>query len=118
MVGGFTPPGGSRIGFGALLIGFYDGGELRYAGKVGTGYNEAMLRKLSGTLAALERDRSPFADPVPERHARWVEPELVAEVAFADWTGDGRLRHPRFTGLREDKPASEVIRERRGDPIA
>ncbi|MFD2418240.1 non-homologous end-joining DNA ligase [Amycolatopsis pigmentata] len=112
VVGGFTPPGGSRIGFGALLIGYHDGTGLRYAGKVGTGYNDATLRELSARLAGMTRSRSPFTDPVPDRQARWVDPELVVQVAFSDWTGDGRLRHPRFTGVREDKPAREVIRER------
>ena len=111
VVGGFTPPGGSRIGFGALLLGYYEDGRLRYAGKVGTGYNEATLRKLTARLTATQRPRSPFADPVPERHAQWVEPELVVRVTFSDWTSDGRLRHPRFTGVREDKAATEVTRE-------
>jgi|SRR6187399_336079 len=113
VVGGFTPPGGSRIGFGALLIGYYDRNGLRYAGKVGTGYNDATLRELSRTLNGLARGGSPFADPVPERHAHWVEPRLVVQVAFSDWTSDGKLRHPRFTGLREDKAPGEVVREHR-----
>jgi bifunctional non-homologous end joining protein LigD len=95
-----------------LLIGYYQDGKLRYAGKVGTGYNDALLHELSATLTSMERDSSPFAAPVPERHARWVEPELVAEIAFSDWTTDGRLRHPRFKGLREDKQPAEVVRER------
>jgi DNA ligase D-like protein (predicted ligase) len=111
VIGGFTPPGGSRIGFGALLIGYYQDGKLRYAGKVGTGYNYALLRELSATLTSMEQGTSPFADQMPERHARWVEPGLVAEIAFSDWTNDGRLRHPRFKGLREDKRPAEVVRE-------
>jgi bifunctional non-homologous end joining protein LigD len=113
VVGGYTRPGGSRTGFGALLLGYYERGNLRYAGKVGTGYNERTLRELTEVLTELRRDRSPFADPVPERGARWVEPKLVVQVRFSEWTSDGRLRHPRFTGLREDKQAIEVIREQR-----
>jgi bifunctional non-homologous end joining protein LigD len=79
---------------------------------VGTGYDLGTLRALRQSLAELEQDRSPFADPPRERGVHWVRPELVAEVAFSEWTGDGRLRHPRFVGLRTDKPASEVVRER------
>jgi DNA ligase D-like protein (predicted ligase) len=111
VVGGFTEPRGSRIGFGALLVGYYDDGRLRYAGKVGTGYSEATLRKLSAALGELERGRSPFSEPVPERGPRWVEPTLVVAVRFSEWTNDGKLRHPRFVGVREDKPAREVVRE-------
>ncbi len=112
VVGGFTDPQGSRVGFGALLVGYYEDGELRYAGKVGTGYNAAFLRHLAERLRALEQDESPFAGPVPVRKgAHWVGPELVAQVGFAEWTRDGRLRHPRFLGLREDKSPREVVRE-------
>jgi len=111
VVGGYTLPGGSRSGFGALLVGYYDRGKLRYAGKVGTGYNEAALRELSATMGEIRRDRSPFAEPIPERGARWVEPKLVVQVTFSEWTSDGRLRHPRYTGLREDKLAADVVRE-------
>ena len=111
VVGGYTLPGGSRHGFGALLVGYYDQGKLRYAGKVGTGYNEATLRELSGTLRELGREQSPFAAAIPERGPRWVEPKLVVQVGFSEWTSDGKLRHPRFTGVRDDKPAIEVVRE-------
>lgn len=111
VVGGFTRPGGSRSGFGALLVGYYDHGTLRYAGKVGTGYSEATLRELTGRLGALERHSCPFGEPVPERNPRWVEPRVVVAVRFSEWTGDGKLRHPRFTGLRDDKAAREVFRE-------
>ncbi|KAA9149335.1 ATP-dependent DNA ligase [Amycolatopsis acidicola] len=113
VVGGYTAPGGSRSGFGALLVGYYEQGKLRYAGKVGTGYTEAVLRELSGTLGELGRGRSPFADRVAERGPSWVEPRLVVQVRFSEWTTDGRLRHPRFVGLRDDKAAEEVVREQR-----
>lgn len=112
VIGGFTAPQGSRIGFGALLLGYHEKGRLRYAGKVGTGFDHKLLTSLHAELARLETDGSPFADPVREPGARWVRPELVAQIGFSEWTRDGRLRHPRFTGLREDKKPSDVIRER------
>jgi bifunctional non-homologous end joining protein LigD len=112
VIGGFTAPKGSREDFGALLVGHFEDGELRYAGKVGTGFDRATLRDLAARLAPLVRDSSPFAD-APRFHAvTWVEPELVAQVAFTEWTRDGRLRHPRYVGLRTDKPARDVVRER------
>jgi bifunctional non-homologous end joining protein LigD len=113
VIGGFTAPKGSRTEFGALLVGHYEDGDLRYAGKVGTGFGRATLADLGRRMRALEQDVPPFADvhPVP-RGTRWVRPELVAQVAFGEWTRDGRLRHPRFLGLRDDKPAREVVRER------
>src|SRR5919106_775947 len=111
VIGGFTAPRGSRTDLGALLLGYYDDGRLRYAGKVGTGFTQATLRDLAGRLAPLGQDASPFADEVRERNVTWARPELVAQVGFAEWTRDGRLRHPRFLGLREDKAASEVVRE-------
>jgi bifunctional non-homologous end joining protein LigD len=111
VIGGYTAPRGSRTDFGALLLGYYDDGELRYAGKVGTGFTRETLRDLAAKLAPLKRDRSPFADEVRERTATWVEPELVAQVGFSEWTRDHRLRHPRFLGLRDDKAAREVVRE-------
>jgi DNA ligase D-like protein (predicted ligase) len=111
VIGGFTAPRGSRTDLGALLLGYYEGGRLRYAGKVGTGFNRAELARLAGLLEPLCRDDSPFADQVRERNVTWVQPKLVAEVGFSEWTRDGRLRHPRYLGLREDKAASEVVRE-------
>jgi bifunctional non-homologous end joining protein LigD len=111
VVGGYTAPRGSRTDLGALLLGYYADGALRYAGKVGTGFTRATLRELAGKLAPLRRDASPFADDVRERGATWVEPRLVAQVGFSEWTRDGRLRHPRFLGLRDDKAANEVVRE-------
>jgi DNA ligase D-like protein (predicted ligase) len=111
VIGGYTAPRGSRTDLGALLLGYYRDGGLRYAGKVGTGFTQATLRDLAGKLAPLRRDTSPFADRVRERSATWVEPQLVAQVGFSEWTRDGRLRHPRFLGLREDKAARNVVRE-------
>jgi DNA ligase D-like protein (predicted ligase) len=112
VIGGFTAPRGTRTDLGALLVGVYDtGGALRYAGKVGTGFSRATLRDLAERLAPLRRDDSPFADAPRFRDATWVEPELVGQFGFAEWTRAGRLRHPRFLGLRFDKPAADVIRE-------
>jgi bifunctional non-homologous end joining protein LigD len=111
VIGGFTAPKGSRTDLGALLLGYYESRRLRYAGKVGTGFTRATLRDLAGRLEPLVRAASPFADEVRERGATWVEPRLVAQIGFSEWTRDGRLRHPRFLGLREDKPADEVVRE-------
>jgi bifunctional non-homologous end joining protein LigD len=113
VIGGFTEPSGSRTGLGALLVGVHEaGGGLRYVGKVGTGYTEKVLRDLRRRLEALEEAKSPFSPP-PKGvgAAHWVKPELVAEVAFTEWTGDGKMRHPSFQGLRTDKPAREVVRE-------
>jgi DNA ligase D-like protein (predicted ligase) len=114
VIGGFTEPSGSRAGFGALLLGYYAKGRLRYAGKVGTGYDHRTLTTLRARLDERSVPRSPFADPVPERRAHWARPELVAQVAFTEWTRDGMLRHPRFLGLRTDKDPTEVARERPG----
>jgi bifunctional non-homologous end joining protein LigD len=113
VIGGYTSPQGSRTDFGALLVGYWEDGRLRYAGKVGTGFDQDTLRELGQRLRELERDDPPFDDvhPVP-RGTHWVEPELVAQIAFTEWTRDGRLRHPRFLGLRTDKPAGDVVRER------
>jgi DNA ligase D-like protein (predicted ligase) len=112
VIGGFTAPRGSREEFGALLVGVYDpSGELRYAGKVGTGFDRATLRSLGSQLRALTREESPFADAPRFRDATWVEPSLVGQIGFAEWTTAGRLRHPRFLGLRDDKAARSVVRE-------
>nr|WP_217913962.1 non-homologous end-joining DNA ligase [Miltoncostaea marina] len=111
VVGGYTAPRGSRTDLGALLLGYHEGGRLRYAGKVGTGFTRAALRDLAARLGPLRTGASPFADPVREAGATWVEPRLVAQVAFTEWTRDGRLRHPRFLGLRDDTPAAKVVRE-------
>jgi bifunctional non-homologous end joining protein LigD len=109
VVGGFTAPKGSRTGFGALLLGAFDGDALRYVGRVGTGFDERTLRQLCERLEALARPTSPFADDVPDaRGVTWTAPELVAEVAFAERTRSGVLRHSTFLGLREDKSAGDV----------
>ena len=112
VIGGFTAPRGSRSDLGALLVGHFEDDSLRYAGKVGTGFTRVTLRELSERLAPLVRETSPFAPEkgIP-RAATWVEPELVAQIAFKEWTADGRLRHPSFLGMRFDKPAREVVRE-------
>lgn len=113
VIGGYTDPEKSRQGLGALLLGVYDGDTLRYAGKVGTGFNARMLRDLAKRLRPMQQDHSPFAGrvPGPPRGIHWVKPQLVAEIAFTEWTEDGRLRHPSFQGLREDKKPRDVKRE-------
>jgi bifunctional non-homologous end joining protein LigD len=114
VIGGYTAPKGSRTEFGALLVGYYDdSGTLRYAGKVGTGFDQHTLKELAARLRELEQDESPFEPfkPIPAG-TRWVRPELVGQIGFAEWTRDGRLRHPRYLGLRDDKPARDVVRER------
>ena len=114
VIGGYTDPQSSRVGFGALLLGYYGrDGKLHYAGKVGTGFDRRTLTSLHETLAALERPDPPF-EPVrglPRSRVHWVEPQLVAQVGFSEWTTDGELRHPRFQGLRRDKDPAEVVRE-------
>jgi bifunctional non-homologous end joining protein LigD len=114
VVGGYTEPQGSRVGFGALLLGYFDAdGELVYAGKVGTGFTRDILRSLHDKLAGLERDSPAFGRgrlPGP-RGVHWVEPRLVAQIGFAEWTDDDELRQPRFQGLRDDKDPAEVVRE-------
>ena len=113
VVGGFTDPQGARVGFGALLVGYYEDGELRYAGKVGTGYNTPLLLSLTEQLEPLERSDPPFAGKPPARkNVHWVDPEMVVQVGFSEWTRDGRLRHPRFLGVRDDKAPDEVVREK------
>jgi bifunctional non-homologous end joining protein LigD len=112
VIGGYTAPQGSRERLGALLVGHYDGPALRYAGKVGTGYDRRTLELLHDRLVPLHRATSPFADgPKPSRDIQWVSPKLVGEIGFSEWTSAGQLRHPRFIGLREDKPARDVRRE-------
>ena len=113
VIGGFTDPRGTRTGFGALLLGYYDPGhQLVYAGKVGTGFTQRTLGSLHASLAGLEQDHPPFdRGKLPRSGVHWVQPRLVAEVGFSEWTTAGELRHPRFQGLRDDKDPAEVIRE-------
>jgi len=108
VIGGYTAPAGARRHFGALLVGAWDGDRLRYAGKVGTGFTERTLADLVRRFRPLVRPTSPFAERVAERSATWLEPVLVAQLAFTERTRDGKLRHPAFLGLREDKSAREV----------
>ena len=111
VIGGFTAPKGGRKGLGALLVGYYEGDSLRYAGKVGTGFNEAFLADFRRQLDAQIRKTAPFDDPVDEADATFVTPDIVGEFGFTEWTQDGKLRHPRFLGLRRDKEAGDVVRE-------
>ena len=112
VVGGYTSPKGSRVELGALLIGYYQGRELVYAGKVGTGFDEATLHSLHERLSRIEQDAPPFTrGVVHEKGAHWVRPELVTQIGFTEWTRDGKLRHPRYQGLRTDKDPEDVVRE-------
>lgn len=112
VVGGYTPPGGSRKGFGALLLGAFHNGELLYAGRVGTGFDSAQIDQILALLQARRRRDPPFAGEVPDsRAACWVEPQIVVEVEFTQRTREGRLRHPVFRGLREDRDAEEITLE-------
>ena len=113
VIGGFTAPRGSREEFGALLVGHFEDGVLRYAGKVGTGFDRETLKDLGARMRELTRDTTPFADSPNYRDATWIEPELVAQLGFSEWTTAGRLRHPRYQGLRFDKAARDVVREAR-----
>jgi DNA ligase D-like protein (predicted ligase) len=113
VIGGWTEPKGSRSQFGALLLGYYEGKKLVFCGQVGTGFNQKLLRDIGAELRKRERKTSPFAElPRMNPPAHFVKPELVAQIAFAEWTGDGLLRQPVFLGLRPDKVAAEVTRER------
>ena len=107
VIGGFTAPAGSRAHLGALLVGLYDGTRLRYTGKVGSGYTGESLEDLAARLAPIRTDTSPFADAPRMKDATWVKPKLVAQVAFAEWTADSKLRQPVFLGLRRDKSPRE-----------
>ena len=109
VIGGFTPPGGSRTHFGALLLGAHEDGRLRFVGKVGTGFSHRTLADLHRRLRALVRQRPPFVDPPREKGAVWVAPKLVAQIGFQEWTGDKKLRQPVFLGLRDDKRPEECV---------
>jgi bifunctional non-homologous end joining protein LigD len=108
VIGGYTAPQGARSEFGALLVGMFDGPKLRYVGKVGTGYTQDTLRDLGAKLRRRQTVRAPFAPAPRMRNATWVRPDLVAQLAYQEWTADGKLRQPAFLGLRTDKKAKEV----------
>ncbi len=112
VVGGWSDPRGTRPGLGALLVGYYEGGHLHYAGRVGAGFTQMMLADVHARLTALATPHSPFAELITDRDVHWVRPELVAAVGFREWTAGGRLRQPRYLGLRDDKAAADVRRER------
>src|SRR5258707_7623536 len=110
VIGGYTDPRGSRSGFGALLLGYYREGKLVYAGKVGTGFDQDLLRRLAEKLVRLKTPVPPFAeDGLPRRGVHWVKPKLVAQIGFTEWTAGGKLRHHRFIGLRDDKRPEDVV---------
>jgi bifunctional non-homologous end joining protein LigD len=115
VIGGFTDPEGMRAGIGALLIGYYDGDRLVFCGKVGTGFTHKLALELRARLDRMEQKTCPFPSPPAGslgRHAHWVKPELVCEVEFTEWTSDGKIRHPSFQGLREDKDPKQISREK------
>jgi len=111
VIGGFTAPSGARHFFGALLLGIYTRGRLDYVGKVGTGFDEETLKSLHKKFSSLERATSPFASDVRERDVTFIAPKLVAQIAYTEWTSDGKLRHPVYLGLRDDKKAKDVTRQ-------
>jgi bifunctional non-homologous end joining protein LigD len=113
VIGGYTPPQGSRAEFGALLVGLYDRDKLRFTGKVGTGYTQDTLKGLGARLKGLRTDACPFDPPPRVADAAWVQPRLVAQLAYAEWTADGKLRQPAFLGLRTDKKPEECMWARR-----
>jgi bifunctional non-homologous end joining protein LigD len=112
VVGGYTEPKGERVGFGALLVGYYQDNKLVYAGKVGTGYDDNTLIILGKRLSDIGQTSPPFTGKdIKERAVHWVRPEIVVQVGFTEWTQYGRLRHPRFLGIRRDKDSREVVKE-------
>jgi bifunctional non-homologous end joining protein LigD len=113
VVGGFTDPQGGRVGFGALLVGYYDGDDFVFAGKVGTGFDTKLLLELRSRFDRIELARSPFTKAVglPRIRAHWVKPEIVVQVSFIEWTTHGKLRHSRLIAVRTDKKARDVVRE-------
>ena len=113
VVGGFTDPQGKRVGLGALLVGYYEGADFVFAGKVGTGFDDELLYDLRARLDSLRVEQPPFtrAEGLPRVRAHWAKPEIVVQVAFMEWTSHGKLRHPRLLGIRADKQPREVVRE-------
>jgi DNA ligase D-like protein (predicted ligase) len=119
VVGGFTDPQGKRVGLGALLVGYFQGEDLCFAGKVGTGFDNALLLELRARLDGLEIPKTPFtkAKGLPRLRAHWVRPEIVVEAGFIEWTGHGKLRHPRLLGVLHDMPAGDVRRAANGGEV-
>ena len=119
VVGGFTDPQGARVGLGALLVGYYEGDDFVFAGKLGTGFDTKLLLDLRKRLDALELPASPFnrATGLPRLRAHWVRPEIVVQVGFIEWTVHGKLRHPRLMGVRFDKNARDVVRDQPSDSV-
>ncbi len=115
VVGGFTEPRGARVGFGALLIGYFEGDDFVFAGKLGTGFDTQLLRDLYAALLDSEIPEPPFTrgTNLPKKQAHWVRPEIVVDVGFMQWTGEGKLRHPRFIRVRDDKAPRDVVREKK-----
>jgi bifunctional non-homologous end joining protein LigD len=115
VVGGFTDPQGERKGLGALLVGYFENDDLVYAGKLGTGFDTKLLLELRAQLDPMEIPQPPFTKAVglPRLRAHWVRPIIVVQAGFIEWTKFGKLRHPRFLGIRSDKAAREVVREAR-----
>jgi bifunctional non-homologous end joining protein LigD len=113
VVGGFTDPQGKRVGLGALLVGYYEAQDFVFAGKIGTGFDTKLLLELRAQLDELEIPKAPFTRAVglPRLRAHWVRPEIVVRVGFIEWTVHGKLRHPRLLGLRNDKPARDVVKQ-------
>ncbi|HET9679379.1 MAG TPA: non-homologous end-joining DNA ligase, partial [Gammaproteobacteria bacterium] len=114
VIAGFSDPQGARSGFGALLLGYYADNGLQYAGRVGTGFDDDMLKRVSKKLRKREQKKSPYAHALTtaqKKNVHWVKPELVGQIEFTEWTKDGRLRHPAFQGLREDKDPRQIVRE-------
>ena len=113
VVGGFTDPQGARVGLGALLVGYFQGADFVFAGKIGTGFDNKLLLDLRARLDAIEIPEPPFTHGtgLPRIRAHWAKPEIVVQVAFIEWTPNGKLRHPRLLGVRMDKSPREVIRE-------
>ena len=113
VVGGFTDPEGARVGLGALLVGYYDGDDFVFAGKIGTGFNTKLLLELRAKFDAIEIEKPPFTRAIglPRLRAHWVKPQVVVQVSFMEWTVHGKLRHPRLIGVRYDKKPRDVVRE-------
>jgi len=113
VIGGYTDPQHSRVGFGAILVGYYTHGKLHYAGKVGTGFDTITLKELKGAFDKIASKKCPFTNYDGKKTGvHWIKPVLVCEIGFEEWTKDNKLRHPRYLGLRRDKSAKKVVQER------